>query len=137
VSITRPAGPSHRTRPGRGQLRLLALLSAATLADVALDPEHRHLPLCPFHALTGWQCPLCGGLRAVDSLVHGRLLTALHDNVLVVAAIPVVAALWLTCALRPDRPRPVWSRAMTVALIVLAAGFTLVRNLPFATALRP
>jgi hypothetical protein len=128
-----------QVRARQAPLRVLAAVAAATAADVALDPEHRHLPLCPFHAMTGWQCPLCGGLRAVDALVHGRVADALHDNVLVVAAIPLVAALWLTWLIRPPTARTSTTipRAATVALIVLAVCFTVVRNLPFAAALRP
>ncbi|MGH8962309.1 MAG: DUF2752 domain-containing protein [Jatrophihabitantaceae bacterium] len=136
--MTRPvvrSGSDVRTAP----VRVLALLLAGTVADVGFDPEHRHIPLCPFHALTGWQCPLCGGLRCVDALAHARVSAAVHDNVLVVTAIPVVAVLWMIglMAARAGRERPAWPRAATAALIALAVGFTVVRNLPFASALRP
>jgi hypothetical protein len=136
--LTRPIGSADRSAV-RAPLRMLAMAAAATAADVALDPEHRHVPLCPFHAITGWQCPLCGGLRAVDALVHGRLGGAIHDNLLVVAAVPVVAMLWVLWLVqaRTGRAGPAWPRAATVAVIVLGVGFTVVRNLPFASGLRP
>jgi hypothetical protein len=70
-------------------------VAAAVAADLAFDPEQRHVPLCPFRALTGWWCPLCGSLRSAYSLAHGRLSAALHDNALLVAALPVVFAAWL------------------------------------------
>jgi hypothetical protein len=119
--------------------RLAAIGLTAVAADVALDPEHRHVPLCPFHAMTGGQCPLCGGLRAVDALVHGRLVSALHDNLLVVAAVPVAVMLWLVWLVqaRTGRTGPAWPRAATVAVIALGLCFTVVRNLPFASGLRP
>jgi hypothetical protein len=123
--------PTRTARTGRAHRVALVALSAV-VADVAFDPVRRHLPLCPFHAVTGLQCPLCGGLRAVDELVHQHLATALRDNVLVVAAVPLVIVLWLLSRTgRPVRNVP------AVAVVVLAVCFTVVRNLPFATALRP
>jgi hypothetical protein len=116
-----------------------ALTGAALLADVAFDPAHRHVPLCPFHSITGGWCPLCGGLRAADALAHLQWRTALHDNVLFVAALPLIALWWVQWtrrarAGRPVRPLGRW----TVGAIVLAGVvFTIVRNLPFAHALRP
>jgi hypothetical protein len=117
----------------------LAGMLAATMADVVFDPAHRHVPLCPFHALTGWDCPLCGGLRAADALVHGRPVTALHDNVLLLVALPLAAgfwALWLRRSLA-RRPAPVLGRAAMVAVVAVLVAFTVVRNLPGLAALRP
>src|SRR5262249_58881390 len=74
----------------RAPCRVAALGLAAAVADVAFDPVHRHVPLCPFHPVTGWWCPLCGGLRAADSLVHGHIGAALHYNGLFVAPLPPV-----------------------------------------------
>ena len=112
---------------------------AATLADVAFDPSHRHVPLCPFHAVTGWWCPLCGGLRAGDALVHGRFATTVHENVLLVLALPVLAGMW-TVWLRRSRTGsagPVLRRGAVVAVVGVLIAFTVLRNLPFAGALRP
>jgi hypothetical protein len=112
---------------------------AATLADVAFDPSHRHIPLCPFHAVTGWWCPLCGGLRAADALVHGRFATAVHDNVLLVLTLPIVAWLWTVwlCRSRAGRSGSVLGRSALVAVVAVLVAFTVLRNLPFAGALRP
>jgi Protein of unknown function (DUF2752) len=119
--------------------RVAGLLMLATAADVTVDPQHTHVPLCPFHSLTGMQCPFCGSLRAVDNLVRGHLFTALHDNLLLVAAIPFVAVAWLDWVARRRAGRPARRspRAATVALIVLLVGYAVVRNLPPMAALRP
>jgi len=112
-----------------------AALLLAAAADVALDPVHTHVPLCPFKAITGWQCPLCGGLRAVYEVAHLRIGTALRDNVLVVAALPVIVALWLVrvrSGAAPRVPRWVWP-----VLVLLGVLFTVVRNLPPMRVLRP
>jgi Na+/H+ antiporter NhaC len=111
-------------------------------ADVAVDPTHTHLPLCPLHAMTGLSCPLCGSLRAVDELVRGHLGTALRDNVLLVAALPVVVVLWLAWAGRGTGISTGISglgrsTAVRIAVVSVLVGFAVVRNLPFATALRP
>ncbi|HZC69386.1 MAG TPA: DUF2752 domain-containing protein [Jatrophihabitans sp.] len=110
-----------------------ALAGAALALDVAFDPIHRHVPLCPLHAFTGLWCPLCGGLRAADSLVHGQLGAALHYNVLFVAALPLVLVWWLDW-LRTGRARQ--PRSVVHALVVIAVAFAVLRNLPFAMSLR-
>jgi hypothetical protein len=112
---------------------------AALAADVAFDPAHRHVPLCPFHTITGWQCPLCGGLRCADALVHGQWSAALHDNVLLVAALPVLAWLWLDAwrRSRTGRPQRTLPRTCVIAVVVVLVTFTIVRNLGPMAALRP
>jgi hypothetical protein len=135
------------THPGVGSARLTrkragwvaAGLAAGTAADVAFDPSRRHVPLCPFHALTGWWCPLCGGLRCVDSLVHGRWESALHDNAVLVVAIPLVVWAFLAAIRRQQHGLASrrWRRTQIVGLIVLLTAFTILRNLPGMAMLRP
>jgi hypothetical protein len=134
------------TRPGRttfraaqaAPVRVAAALGVGLAADVALDPHQTHVPLCPLHALSGIWCPLCGGLRAADSLAHGRLVTALHENALFVTALPLLFAGWLYWMLQAGsgRPRPKLPRAAAIVLIVVAVGFTVVRNVPSVSGLR-
>jgi hypothetical protein len=113
-----------------------AAAGGALLADVAFDPAHRHVPLCPFHAITGGWCPLCGGLRAADALVHLQWRVALHDNAVFVLALPLIALCWVQW-MRGGRPSPRLRRAGVVAAVLVGVAFTIVRNLPFAHALRP
>ena len=131
-----------RARRLRGPLGSAAAVGIASLALLARDP-HRHASwgLCPFKALTGWDCPACGGLRAVNDLGRGQVVEALHSNLFFVGSIPVVVALWLLWALRgwtgdddalriPGRfVRPVLVTA-GVALLV----FTVYRNTPWGSA---
>ncbi len=99
------------------------------------DPAEMGLPLCSFHALTGWDCPGCGATRATHELLHGRLAAAWHYNALWVLLWPVAlyAALSELRALsgrRPlpgDLPRQPW---FWVAAALAAVVFFLVRNLP-------
>jgi hypothetical protein len=134
------SGLTARTaRPSSRPIQVAAGAAAALAADVAFDPAQRHVPLCPFHAITGWQCPLCGGLRCVDALVHGQWSAALHDNALLVAALPVLVWLWVDAwrRSRTGRPQRSLRRRGIVAVVVVLAAFTIARNVGPMAALRP
>lgn len=132
-----PRGTLRGLRSAPGRVAAATVLALA--GDVAFDPSHRHVPLCPFRALTGWWCPLCGGLRCADALAHGHLGQAVHDNVLLVAALPLLAWAWLDWVARSRAGKPARRLgAAGVALIVaVLVAFTVVRNLPPAGFLRP
>lgn len=126
---------SVRSGAGAGPWRVAAAALAATAAVVVLNPTQRHIPLCPIKAATGLDCPLCGGLRAVWSLAHGRVGDAADHNVLVVAAIPllVMGWLWWMVSERSNRAVPRLPRWLLVPLIAVALAFAVARNLtPFA-----
>ncbi|MGN6607618.1 MAG: DUF2752 domain-containing protein [Jatrophihabitans sp.] len=111
-----------------------ALTVAGAAGDLALDPVRRHVPLCPFHAVTGLDCPLCGGLRAVWSALHGHLAQAWRDNALLWLAAPVLLVVFsLVFAGRDVRP----GRRIALAVVVAATLFTVVRNAVPQLGLRP
>ena len=72
-----------RPTPAR-TLMWAAITAAGLLAGAALylfnPAESRLFPPCPFHALTGWQCPGCGSLRAAHCLLHGEFIAAFRLN---------------------------------------------------------
>jgi hypothetical protein len=133
--------------PGRGALgsvraapyRAATIALAALAADRAFNPDRTHVPFCPLHALTGIWCPFCGGLRAAFQLSRLQLRAALHDNVLFVASLPVLLALWIDWAVRArhGQRRRLLPRAAVITIVVLALIFTVLRNLPGGAALRP
>ncbi|MEU2394509.1 DUF2752 domain-containing protein [Streptomyces sp. NPDC007369] len=117
--------------------------AAAAFAYVgAVDPnEPGHYPVCPLFRVTGILCPGCGGLRSAHAFAHGDLLTALGANALAVTGYFVFAgvmAVWLLRAWRGAPtprfapPAPYWWALGGVALV-----FSVVRNLPFGSALAP
>jgi len=121
------------------QRRRLVSAGAAAVAATGLyfvNPNTTHVPLCPFHSVTGLWCPLCGGTRAAYALLHGQFGAALQDNLLAVLGIPALLWLWWRWssagpARRLLAPRVVW------ALVLLGAVFTVWRNLPGGAWLAP
>lgn len=99
----------------------------------ALEP---FLPQCIFFRLTGLLCPGCGGTRAADALIHGRLLHALRSNPFTALALPVLLIVWFRWAyqIATGRPGTSWSIRMPplllVAIPVLLTLFTILRNIP-------
>ena len=122
---------------------ILALAVAAVWVVVALVPaESIPGPGCQIKEWTGLHCPGCGGTRAARHLVHGRFAEAARSNLLVY---PVTAAMaWGLVAFAAKRwggkswwgPLQVTTKAMVI-LLVLAAVFSVVRNLEWAWWLRP
>jgi Protein of unknown function (DUF2752) len=100
---------------------------AGSLAYVGLGDPHRPgflFPVCPFKALTGWNCPGCGGLRMTHDVLHGA---AVVDNVFLLVGLPLLAA-WLLVRWR--RGQPLMPKPAIVVIAVAAITWTVVRNLP-------
>lgn len=49
--------------------------------------------ICPFHWLTGLNCPLCGAQRMIVALCHGNLSEAFWLNPLLFVGVPLLG-LW-------------------------------------------
>lgn len=121
------------------KIRLKLMLASgglcALLAVLYYFPPEQNwfYPRCLFHALTGLQCPGCGGLRAVHQLLHGNVSAAWHFNALLVLMLPIVigiAGVFIARAalgrpLTPPFQSPIWLRI----LIILAVAFAIGRNL--------
>jgi len=97
---------------------------------------------CPFRALTGWDCPLCGGTRMGDALLHGEIGAAFEFNPLALVGLlilGVLGALWVLeaaggPAVRLPRTlaeplRRVRATHWLLIALTVAAAYTLARNL--------
>jgi hypothetical protein len=97
---------------------------------------------CPFRAVTGWDCPLCGGTRMGDALLHGDVSAAFGFNPLAVVGLLVLGILGVLWAVEAAGgpavrlPRPLADRLQRirpshwlVAGLVVAVIYTLARNL--------
>jgi len=118
----------------------VASLAGATAYLAAVDPNSPgHYPICPLKALTGLDCPACGGLRCVHDLTHGDIVGALDQNLLAVILLPIVAVLLAVFVFRrwTGKTQEVTDAALrrsqyiVFGLIAVGIVFSVVRNLPF------
>jgi len=101
---------------------------------------HGFYPICLFHALTGWNCPGCGGTRSLYALLHGHLRAALRDNALFVILLAAAGARGIWFAARRTQRQPVGEFLPTNflwAALAVAVVFTVLRNLPAFAFLSP
>ena len=114
-----------RLRAAAGLLAGSAAVVAVRLAEVA----HLPFPPCPFHALTGLNCPGCGSTRMLRSLLDGEVIAAGQHNPLALLALAWLAWKAGHGLVRPEarrRPHPQALKALLVVLVI----FTIGRNVP-------
>ncbi|GGP42734.1 DUF2752 domain-containing protein [Streptomyces sindenensis] len=140
----RPADQPGRTGRVRRLGTPLGILAAVTGAFAyvgTVDPnEPGHYPVCPLLKLTGVYCPGCGGLRSAHAFITGDLGAALQANAIATVGYFLFAAVWVIWLVRAWRGKPLrialspaWWWGLGAVLLV----FTVVRNLPFGSALAP
>jgi hypothetical protein len=121
---------------GRTLAAPLATGAAVALATAAVHATGGELgfSVCPFHAVTGWWCPFCGGSRAVAAMTRGDVEAALSYNLPAMLLLGAVTLYWMTqvyAGLRGGAPHlPRLSRRSGVVLGVVFLVFTVWRNLP-------
>ena len=89
---------------------------------------------CPFHLITGLQCPGCGSQRAIHCLLHGDMMEALRFNAFIVVIIPFFLLMavgewynyhpWFDWA-----NRFINNRYTMITIGVLTIGWWVVRNI--------
>ncbi|GGS13589.1 hypothetical protein GCM10010284_53910 [Streptomyces rubiginosohelvolus] len=145
--VHEPQGPGSVLKRRTGWKRLgtpLGILAAVTGAFAyvgTVDPnEPGHYPVCPLLQLTGVFCPGCGGLRSAHAFITGDLGAAFSANAIATAGYFLFAAVWVLWLVRAWRGKPLrmalapaWWWGVGAVLLV----FTVVRNLPFGSALAP
>ena len=141
-TLTCTASPATPTRGLSARAQIIATTCACAGASAflfAVDPSrHAIYPQCLLYNTTGLYCAGCGATRALYALLHGRLLTALHDNVLFVALLPLfiyVMGSYALKAWRADAWPPFYidsGRLLRIGIcfFILIAGFMVMRNLP-------
>jgi hypothetical protein len=94
------------------------------------------LPVCPTKALLGIDCPGCGSLRMLYSLLHGNLMTAARFNALGLVAVVLLVWAYLVWTYGRVTGRRIrswqdqrWSAMVALSLVVV---WFVVRNIPFA-----
>ena len=114
-----------------------SLLLGISLVLYFFDPTtyHAFYPRCLFHQMTGMFCPGCGSLRAAHQLLHGRLVSALHFNALLVLSLPLgvwMAARQGLARLGGRPPTDLFQTVMLWTGLVVVVLFGLLRNFSFA-----
>lgn len=72
---------------------VIALIAMAAVIYFLFSPEDSdYFPQCPFHYLTGYDCPGCGSQRAIHYLLHLQIKEAFLRNPLLVISIPYLIA---------------------------------------------
>lgn len=139
VTVAEPSDARIGAAPDGSRLRLVALGTAVGAVGAAVyvathNPYTQQVgPACPLLALTGLDCPLCGGTRSAYSLMQGDVLGALKMNAFAVTVILPLALVFIVDLWRGRRAlaRRLWTDTR-IAWTVLAIGltFTVARNIP-------
>jgi len=123
------------------QRTMTGIVVAAILGGLAIvyqfpPAEYSFYPRCPIYLATHWLCPGCGSTRALHSLLHLDIQSALRYNALFTLLFPI-ACLWIGFivyrTMRYDQfPNLAFPRSLAVCLIVTVVLFTIARNTMFA-----
>ena len=101
-----------------------------------IDPSNSYLmPKCPFHLLTGYDCPACGIQRALYYSLHGDWGTAIRYNYFLILSILYFIAVAITTFVH-NREMDVIKKYVqhpTTVMIFLALTIIwwIVRNIPY------
>lgn len=107
---------------------LLVLGAAACIVLLLVPPGSPHakwFPRCMFHQLTGLYCPGCGATRALSAMLHGDIMSSLHNNLLL---FPLLALIIVLIA----KPEISLKRPVAIAIVAIVLLFTILRNIPVA-----
>lgn len=97
--------------------------------------SYSFFPQCPFHYLTGLDCPGCGSQRAVFCLLHGDIMGAIHQNFLLVTSLPllIVQAGYKVISLIKNQDYKwalLYHRLTPVIIGLITVAFFILRNMP-------
>ncbi len=114
---------------------IAALIIAGAVVLFRFAPQdYGFYPKCPTWILFHVYCPGCGATRAAAALLHGRIIDAIHYNLLMTFLMPLFLAylaISYVSIIREGKPRwipiPV---SVGASLIALTVVFALVRNIP-------
>ena len=99
-----------------------------------VDPEQDWMPKCPFHLLTGYDCPGCGTGRAFYRILHGKITEGLAYNPILIIALPYLLLLFYLQYFGGKGRFPrlydrLTGRFAIGVILILFFGYWIVRNL--------
>ncbi len=117
-------------------LACVGMVSGYVIAFNPTDGQTDPQGGCAFKAVTGLDCPGCGGTRALWYLLHANLPQAARHHAVAVFAVPFVVYAYLAWAgqrvLGWRLPVPQLTGRMLGIFLAAWGVFTVVRNLPWA-----
>jgi hypothetical protein len=105
---------------GAWTVALLGVLQLNDLLPEGLQGIAKRVTACPFSALTGESCPLCGTIRALELIVRGELAQSLATNPLAVALAPIGLAQVPYRIFRVRNPRIAWKEEAVLIILGVA-----------------
>lgn len=97
------------------------------------DPFNGPILPCIFNQITGLYCPGCGMTRAVNACFRLNFYQALRFNALLFIMPIMLGAYYLATYQKKIR----LAKAILLVMIVLAAGYGILRNIPLFDYLAP
>lgn len=110
---------------------ILSLLLIYYIFNPELD---KLFPPCPFHYITGLQCPGCGSQRALHALLHFDIAKAITQNLLFVLAIPYFGLYFYLELLGGKTKYPkihkiIFGRKASLGLVFIIVLYSMLRNI--------
>lgn len=121
---------STQTRDVKTPSITILSLTVATALVAVRSPHNGGYGICPILAITGYECPTCGGLRSVHDMAHLDFASAWMMNPLVTIAVPLSAVALGMWWWRAWRNRPAWTIPLPLVLIgaAIVLGFGVLRH---------
>ena len=70
------------------------LLGIIALLPLAMPIDEKWFIPCPFHQLTGMNCPFCGGQRMIRALLQADFIAAFSYNPFLICSLPLFS-IWI------------------------------------------
>jgi Protein of unknown function (DUF2752) len=144
LAVGGPVGPLHAgfwaRRPAwAAPLAILACFGGGVAYTMIAHPTEISAtasPTCLVKLTTGFDCPGCGGTRAFWYLLHGNIPAAARSHMVAVFAAPFLIYLYAAWAanlvFKRELPMLRFTPRTISMFLVVWAGFTILRNLPWA-----
>jgi len=118
-----PAATDERVAGAR---RFGAVVVGTAAAGIGLllirPPVEGAYPPCPWKAVTGLDCPFCGGMRCVSALAQGDVGTAVDFNLLASVAVPALLLIGVVALVAGRRAQPMLDRLFAPWMVRVGLG---------------
>jgi hypothetical protein len=127
--------PSSTTQRVFAALGVLGVAGGAFVVGYFNPVTAGFFPQCPFHAMTGLNCPGCGITRGFNALFKGNILEALHFNALIPFYLIIfgyfVVSLLLVAGRGYGLSWNFFTPKLMYGFLIFALIYAVLRNLPF------